>query len=286
MNRLEGKVAFITGGARGQGREIATKFASEGADIILCDMCADLPTVAYPLGTKEDLNETVRLVEAEGRKCVSAIADVRDQAALDAVVDLGIESFGHIDIAIANAGIVDFAPIWEITEQEWADQIDINLSGVWRTIKAVAPHMISRLSGSMVLTSSNNGAEGGVNYAHYIAAKHGVIGLMRSAALELGPHNIRVNAVLPGPCDTIMNNNPVGWARIAGKDGATREEYLDSVRNWQLLRGRTAMHPKAIANAMIWLVSDEASEVTGIELPVDTGHLALPGMNPAPIVEG
>jgi len=139
MGRLQGKVALITGGARGQGREIATKFASEGADIVLCDMCEDLPTVAYPLGTKEDLDETVRLVEELGQKCVSAIADVRDQASLDAVVEQGIDTFGQIDIAIANAGIVDFSPIWEITEEEWADQIDINLSGVWRTIKRWRP---------------------------------------------------------------------------------------------------------------------------------------------------
>ncbi|MEZ5257375.1 MAG: SDR family oxidoreductase [Ilumatobacteraceae bacterium] len=197
-----------------------------------------------------------------------------------------MEQFGHIDIAICNAGIVDFAPLWEITEEQWSDQVDINLSGVWRTAKAVAPHMIERLTGAMVFTSSNNGVEAGQNYAHYIAAKHGVIGLMRSAALELGPYNIRVNAVLPGPCDTIMNNNPIGWARIGGRPDATRDDYLASVRNWQLLRNRTALNPSAIANAMIWLVSDESSEVTGVELPVDAGHLILPGMNPSPIVDG
>jgi SDR family mycofactocin-dependent oxidoreductase len=286
MNRLDGKVALISGGARGQGREIAVKFASEGADVIIFDLCHDLDTVAYPLGTKDDLAETAQLVEAQGRRCVSAVADVRDQAEIDAVVRDGIETFGHIDIAICNAGIVDFAPLWEITEEQWSDQVDINLSGVWRTAKAVAPHMMERLTGAMVFTSSNNGVEAGQNYAHYIAAKHGVIGLMRSAALELGPYNIRVNAVLPGPCDTIMNNNPVGWARIGGRPDATRDDYLASVRNWQLLRNRTALHPSAIANAMIWLVSDEASEVTGVELPVDAGHLVLPGMNPSPIVDG
>ncbi len=286
MNRLDGKVALISGGARGQGRETAVKFASEGADIIIFDLCHDLDTVAYPLGTKDDLAETARLVEAHGRQCLSAVADVRDQVAIDAVVRDGIDTFGHIDIAICNAGIVDFAPLWEITEEQWSDQVDINLSGVWRTAKSVAPHMMERLTGAMVFTSSNNGVEAGQNYAHYIAAKHGVIGLMRSAALELGPFNIRVNAVLPGPCDTIMNNNPVGWARIGGRRDATRDDYLASVRNWQLLRNRTALQPAAIANAMIWLVSDEASEVTGVEIPVDAGHLILPGMNPSPIVDG
>lgn len=286
MNRLDGKVALISGGARGQGREIAVKFASEGADIVIFDICHDLDTVAYPLGTKDELAETAQLVEAHGRRCLTAIADVRDQESIDVVVSDAIEALGHIDIAICNAGIVDFAPLWEITEEQWSDQVDVNLSGVWRTAKAVAPHMMSRLSGAMVFTSSNNGVEAGQNYAHYVAAKHGVIGLMRAAALELGPYNIRVNAVLPGPCDTIMNNNPIGWARIGGRPDATRDDYLASVRNWQLLRNRTALSPSAIANAMIWLVSDEASEVTGVELPVDAGHLILPGMNPSPIVDG
>jgi len=285
MKRLEGRVALVTGGGRGQGRAHALKCASEGADIVICDICQDISTVAYPLSSEADLNETAALVEAQRRKCVALTADVRDQAALDKVVAAGLEAFGKIDILIANAGIVDFKPFWEISDQEWADQIAVNLTGVWRSAKAVAPHMIKRTSGVMLFTSSNNGVEPGEGFAHYIAAKHGVLGLMRACALELAPYNIRVNAIMPGPTDTIMNNNPVGWARIAGKPNATREDYLAAVRNWAVLRGRGALQPETHANAMIWLVSDEASDVTGVALPVDAGHLILPGLNMNPIVD-
>ncbi len=284
MDRLKGKVAFITGGARGQGRAIAQKFASEGADIILADICRDIPTVGYHFGTEEDLRETQRSVEALDRRCVAEVADVRDQAAMDAVVAKGIEALGKIDIAIPQAGMADYKPLWEITEQEWQDVIDVNLTGAWHALKAVAPHMISRETGAIVFTSSVNGIEGGWNYSHYIAAKHGVLGLMKSAALELGPYDIRVNAILPGPIDTKINDYPAGRDRIVGHPNATREEYLTSVKYWHALKGRTALPASAIADAMIWLVSDEASNVTGIELIIDAGHNVLPGVNPRPFL--
>jgi SDR family mycofactocin-dependent oxidoreductase len=285
MDRLKGKVAFITGGARGQGRAIAQKFATEGADIVIADICQDIPTVGYHLGTEEDLRETQQSVEAFDRRCLAEIADVRDQAAMDAVVARGIETFGKIDIVIAQAGIADYKPLWEITEDEWQDAIDVNLTGAWHTLKAVAPHLIERGTGTVVFTSSVNGIEGGWNYAHYIAAKHGVLGLMKSAALELGPYDIRVNAVLPGPIDTKINDYPRGRDRIVGHPDATREEYLKSVKYWHALKGRTALPASAIADAMIWLVSDEASNVTGIELIIDAGHNILPGVNPRPFLD-
>lgn len=283
MDRLAGKVAFITGGARGQGRAIAEKFASEGADIVVADICKGLSTIGYDLATENDLRDTAASVERLGRKCIAEIADVRDQARLDDVVRKAIDTFGKIDITIAQAGIVDYKPFWEITEQEWQDEIDINLTGAWHTAKAVAPHYIERGSGNIVFTSSVNGIEGGWNYAHYIAAKHGVLGLMKSVALELGPYDVRVNAVLPGPVDTKINDNPPGRDRIVGHPGATREEYLRSVHYWHALKGRTALPATAIADAMIWLVSDEAFHVTGIELIIDAGHNVLPGTNPRPI---
>lgn len=285
MDRLKGKVAFITGGARGQGSAIAQKFASEGADIVIADICKDIPTVGYHLGTEEDLRETQQSVEALDRRCITEIADVRDQAALDGVVARAIETFGKIDITIANAGIAAYKPLWEITDEEWQDQIDVNLTGAWHTVKAVAPHFIGRGSGSIVLTSSVYGIEGGWNYAHYIAAKHGVLGLMKSAALELGPYDVRVNAVLPGPIDTKINDYPRGRDRIVGHASATRAEYLQSVKYWHALKGRTALPASAIADAMIWLVSDEASNVTGIELIIDAGHNILPGVNPRPFLD-
>jgi SDR family mycofactocin-dependent oxidoreductase len=283
VNRLAGKTALITGGARGQGRAIAQKFASEGADIAVCDIAAPIASLHYELATEDDLYETAALVEAEGRTCVAEVADVRDQAALDRLVRRTIDELGKIDILVAQAAIVNHAQLWEISEEEWRDVVDVTLTGAWHSLKAVAPHMIERGSGSVVFTSSLNGIEGGANYAHYIAAKHGVCGLMKSAALELGPHNVRVNAVLPGPVDTPVIDNPSGHDRIAGKEGATREEYLASIRHWYLLRGRTALPARAIADAMIWLVSDEAKHVAGIELVIDAGHNVLPGLNPAPI---
>ena len=285
MDRLKGKVAFITGGARGQGRAIAEKFAGEGADIILGDICHDIETVGYHLGTEADLRETQQSVEALDRRCLAEVADVRDQAAIDAVVAHGIEAFGKIDILIAQAGIADYKPLWEISEAEWQDCIDVNLTGAWHAIKAVAPHMIERGSGNVVFTSSVHGIEGGWNCSHYIAAKHGVLGLMKSAALELGPYDIRVNAVLPGPIDTKINDYPDGRDRIVGHKGATREEYLSSVKYWTALKGRTALPATAIANAMIWLVSDEAENVTGVELIIDAGHNVLPGVNPRPYLD-
>jgi SDR family mycofactocin-dependent oxidoreductase len=283
MNRLAGKTALITGGARGQGRAIAVKFASEGANVVVCDIAAPIATLRYELATGEDLAETKALVEAEGADCLAEVADVRDQAALDAVVAKAIDAFGAVDILIAQAGIVSHAPLWEITEEQWRDVVDVTLNGAWRSVKAVAPHMIERGGGCVVLTSSLNGIEGGANYAHYIAAKHGVCGLMKCAAIELGPYNIRVNAVLPGPVDTPVIDNPDGHARIGGRPGAGRDEYLASVRRWYLLRGRTVLPARAVADAMTWLVSDEAKHVTGIELPIDAGHNVLPGLNMAPV---
>lgn len=285
MDRLIGKVAYITGGARGQGRAIAEKFASEGADIVISDICQDIATLGYPLASEEDLRATKQSVETLGRRCLAEVADVRDQAALDGVVGRAIETFGKIDITIAQAGIVDYKPFWEITEQEWQDEIDVNLTGAWHTAKAVARHYIERGAGNIVFTSSVNGIEGGWNYSHYIAAKHGVLGLMKSVALELGTYDVRVNAVLPGPVDTLINDNPPGRDRIVGHAGATREEYLRSIRYWHALKGRTALPASAIADAMIWLVSDEAFHVTGIQLIIDAGHNVLPGTNPRPILD-
>lgn len=284
-DRLRGKVAFITGGARGQGRAIAVKFASEGADIVLCDVDSDVDTIEYPLATAEDMATTVELVRQQGRDVVAQVADVRDQAQIDRVVAAGLERFGRIDVVVANAGIVEYTPFWEMREDAFRDVVDVNLLGVWRTAKAVAPHMIERRDGCMVFTSSVNGQEGGWPYMSYVSSKHGVIGLMRAAALELGEHNVRCHAVLPGPIDTIMNDNQNCRNRFAGKQGATREDFLESTARWHLLRGRRALPPETIADGMIWLVSDEARHATGIELVIDAGHRLLPGVNPAPVAD-
>jgi NAD(P)-dependent dehydrogenase (short-subunit alcohol dehydrogenase family) len=213
---------------------------------------------------------------------VARTADVRDGAALAAAVAEGLETFGRVDALVANAGVFSQAPFWEIDEQQFRDVLEVNLLGVWRSMSAVAPHMIERGSGSMVFTSSNVGREGALFFAPYVAAKHGVVGFMKAAALELGGHGIRVNAVLPGTTDTLINDNPLGRDRAGGKPGTTREEYLASVRNWVALRDCGALPPDATADAMVFLASDRASYLTGVELNVDAGHLALPGFNHAP----
>lgn len=285
MERLSGKTAFITGGARGQGRAIAEKFAHEGANIITCDLAEHIETIKYPLGTPEDMAATVESVEQIGAKIVAETADVRYQDQIDRVVELGLAAFGKIDIVVANAGLIDNKPFWEITEGEWSDVVETCLGGVWRTLKSVAPHMIENGNGSIILTSSTNGQEGGPDTMHYVASKHGVIGIMKCAAIELGPHNIRVNSLLPGPVDTIINDNPGTRARIAGKPGANRGDYLTAVRNWHLLRGRSALSPEAVADGAIWLASEESRHVTGLEMVIDAGHRILPGMNFNPVVD-
>jgi SDR family mycofactocin-dependent oxidoreductase len=280
MQRLEGKVAFITGGARGQGRAIATKFAGEGADIVICDVCADVESIEYPMGTTADLEETKAAVEALGRRCVAEVADVRDQASLDAVVAKGVEALGGIDIVCPNAGVCGGGMIWELSEADWLEQLDVNLNGVWRTIKAVAPGMIERnRGGSLIFTSSTNGHEPGPNNSHYTASKHGVLGLMKAAAVELGPHGIRANAVMPGPVMSLMIDNDVSRHRFTGTSPGTTDELAAATRNWVILRDVGALAPEVIADAMIWLASDESVNVTGTSIPVDGGHLVLAGLN-------
>lgn len=282
MGRLDGKVALITGAARGQGRAHALTLAREGADIIGVDVLEDIGTVPYGLSTREELEQTARDVEDLDRRALFVQADVREQAGLDDAVSRGLSEFGQIDILSANAGIYSQANFWELTEQMWQDMIDVNLSGVWRTCKAVAPHMISRRSGSIVLTASVNGFSPGYQLSHYVAAKHGVLGLMRNYAVELAPYDIRVNAVCPGVIDTKMVNNPPLYERMAGSPDSTREEALEAVRHFHLLHGRTMMPPETVSNAILWLVGDEASNITGVALPVDAGHNVLDGFNPIP----
>ena len=278
-DRLSGKVAFITGAARGQGRAIAIKFASEGADLVLCDSCNDVETIEYPLATPDDLKETQKTVEALGRRCIADIADVRDQEALDSLVSQAIGQFGQIDIVCPNAGVVSYGKFWELSDATWQVQMDVNLTGVWRTVRAVTPAMISRKSGSIIFTSSTNGREAGHNNAHYTVTKHGVLGLMKAAAIELGPYGIRSNAVLPGPVLSAMIDNEPSRHRFTGKYHTSTQDLVDATRQWVILRGHAALPPTAIADAMIWLASDESSSVTGIELPVDAGHLGLAGLN-------
>ena len=283
MGLLDGKVALITGGARGQGRAHALTSAREGADVVLVDIADQLETVPYAMATADDLAETVRQVEALDRRALAVTADVRDQGQLDEAVSRGIAEFGKIDILIANAGIWTQGPFWELSEQSWDEMIGVNLTGVWKSAKAVAPHMIERQTGSIVITSSINGLEPGPNYAHYVAAKHAVVGLMKNIALELAPHGIRCNSVHPGAIKTPMTDHQGAWDMFAGHEGGTEADMIEGGYSFHALKGTTFMSPQVIADTALYLNSDLAAKVTGVTIPVDAGHMILPGINTAPV---
>lgn len=284
MGILDGKVVFITGAGHGQGRAHAVTAAREGADVIVTDLDQPIEGVRYQLATADDLAETARLVRETGRQVVSRVADVRSSEALDAAVAEGIETFGKIDVLIANAGIFTQAPFWEMDEQTWDDVQNVNLKGVWRTMKAVTPHLIERGTGSIILTTSVNSVMGNPAAAHYTAAKHGVLGLMRSAAQTLGPLGIRVNSVAPGLVDTPMTNFQELYDQMAGHPGADRSDYDKAALHYGILARQGALPPETIANAAAWLASDGSYAVTGQNIVVDAGHTIMPGFNPAPIV--
>lgn len=283
MGLLDGKVALITGGARGQGRAHALVSAREGADVVLVDIADQIGTVPYAMATEDDLAETVRQVEALDRRAISVVADVRSQQQMDDAVARGLAEFGQIDILIANAGIWTQGPFWELSEESWEDMLGVNLTGVWKSAKAVAPHMMERGTGSIVITSSVNGLEPGVNYAHYVAAKHGVIGLMKNIALELAPHGIRCNSINPGAIKTPMTDHQGAWDMFAGHEGGTEEDMLNGGYGFHALKGATFLPPEVIANTALYLNSELAAAVTGVTIPVDAGHMILPGFNHAPV---
>jgi SDR family mycofactocin-dependent oxidoreductase len=269
--RVAGKVAFITGAARGQGRSHAIRLAQEGADIIAVDLCEDVETVPYPGATAADLAETVKAVEALDRRIVASKADVRDYASLKTALDEGVAQLGRLDIVSANAGIFSTASAADLTEDEWGQMIDINLSGVWRACKAAIPHLIAGEGGSIVITSSAAGMKAAPHVAHYVSAKHGVIGLMRTLALELAPHSIRVNALLPTNVDTDMIQNEAMYRLwFPGSEHPTREDFAELSQSLQALPVPW-VDPADVSNALLFLASDEARYITGTTLPVDAG---------------
>jgi SDR family mycofactocin-dependent oxidoreductase len=271
--RVAGKVAFITGAARGQGRSHAIRLAQEGADIIAVDLAGQVATVPYPMATPEDLAETVKEVEALDRRIVATQADVRDYGALKAALDDGVAQLGRLDIVSANAGIFSFGTLEELDDTTWQDMIDVNLTGVWHTAKAAIPHLRAAGGGSIVLTSSTAGLQALPNTGHYNSAKHGVVGLMRTLALELAPDLIRVNSVHPTAVDTDMIQNPATYALFAS-DLPEAERTKDALApRFQGLNVLPIPWVEAvdISNAVLWLASDEARYVTGVTLPVDAG---------------
>ena len=277
MGSLEGKVAFITGAARAQGRAHALTMAREGADVVLCDIGHDIGGLQYPLGTQEELEQTAKEVEALDRRAVWQLADVRSQESLDQVVVAGLQEFGRLDIAIANAAVFDAGPVWELSEYQWNTVVDINLSGVWRTAKAVIPSMISTGGGAIVMISSTNGIEPHVDHAHYVAAKHGVIGLMKNVALEGAPLGIRCNAICPGFVKSGMTTFQQQLDKYAGHPGGTLEDLEHAGRSYHPTRDLTYLEPQRVADVARFLVSDESAAMTGTVVPVEAGHLLQPG---------
>ncbi|HEY1967981.1 MAG TPA: mycofactocin-coupled SDR family oxidoreductase [Pseudonocardia sp.] len=272
MGVLDGKVAFISGGARGQGRSHAIRLAEEGADIITFDICESFDTVAYAQATEEDLAETVKAVESLDRRIIAKKADVRDQAAVQAVLDEGIAELGRVDIVLANAGIMPVIGEQGARRQAWHDAIDVLLTGVLNTCEAAIPKLIEQGDGgAIVITSSTAGLKGPIRvldtkndgFLGYIAAKHGVIGLMRAYANALGPYRIRCNTVHPTGVNTGMVNNPEFFA--LAEQQPSLMEAMHNTLPVDLIEARD------ISNAIVYLTSDAGRYVTGITMPVDAG---------------
>jgi (+)-trans-carveol dehydrogenase len=272
--RVEGKVAFITGAARGQGRSHAVRLAQEGADIIAVDICKKIDTVdLIAASTPEDLAETADLVKGHNRRIYTAEVDVRDYDALKAAVDTGVEQLGKLDIIVANAGIGNGGQTLDKTsETDWTAMIDINLGGVWKTVKAGVPHILAGGNGgSIILTSSVGGLKAYPHTGHYVAAKHGVVGLMRTFAVELGAQNIRVNSVHPTNVNTplFMNEGTMKLFRPDLENPGPEDMKVVGQLMHTLPIGW--VEPEDIANAVLFLASDEARYITGVTLPVDGG---------------
>ncbi len=273
MGKLDGKVAFISGVARGQGRSHAVLLAAEGADIIGFDLCGPLRTTVYEPSTAEDLAYTTCLVEKEGRRMVGYQADVRDYAAVrqglaSAVKELG----GRLDIVAANAGMITYGLAHELEEEVWQETIDVNLTGVWHTIKAAIPFMIAAGNGgSITITSSLAGLVGMANTAHYTATKHGVVGMMKTLVNELGQHSIRVNTMHPTNVDTHMLHNPDTYALFQPDEPhPTREGAMENAQLMHVLP-ISQIEPIDMSKALLFLASDDARYVTGTQLRIDAG---------------
>jgi (+)-trans-carveol dehydrogenase len=269
-----GKVVFVTGVARGQGRSHALEFARRGADVGGLDLCAPIATVPYALAAPADLKQTEEEIRSLGGRAVLEVGDVRDPARVRAVVARVLDSFGQIDVVVTNAGVFSVGDPLTLSPETWRDVLDVNLTGVWNTVQACLPAMVEGgRGGSIVMTSSIGGVQGLLECPHYVASKHGVIGLMRALANELARYRIRVNAVCPTNVNTPMIQNPANYR--------TFRPDLEEPRSEDIVDVATAMHlldvpwvePEDVTAAVVWLASDAARYLTGVALPVDAGLL-------------
>ncbi|MFB4317004.1 mycofactocin-coupled SDR family oxidoreductase [Actinomadura sp. 21ATH] len=266
MARLAGKVAFITGAARGQGRAEAVRLAAEGADIIAVDIAGPASTyVKYEPATEAELAETAKLVEEQGRRAVARNVDVRDLAGLEAVVRDGVAELGRLDIVVANAGIMNYGRTWELTEEQWQDLIDVNLTGVWKTVKAAVPTLIEQgQGGSVIIISSVAGEKGLPFLAHYASSKHGVVGLAKTLANELGEYDIRVNTIHPHGVRTGMTDTSLHT--YIEESPMLGPIYMPALP-YQMVE------PEDIAGVVAFLASDEGRYITGDQVRVDLGAI-------------
>jgi SDR family mycofactocin-dependent oxidoreductase len=275
---LEGRVAFITGAARGQGRAHAVRLANDGADIIAIDVCGPISeTITYPLASPEELAETVRAVEATGRKVLAREVDIRDLTALQQVVADGVEQFGRLDILVANAGVLSWGRIWEMSEEQWDTVIDVNLNGTWRTVRAVVPAMIEAGNGgSIIIVSSSAGLKATPGNAHYAASKHGLVALTNSLAIEAGEFGIRVNSIHPYSIETPMVEKDAMMAIFA-----KYPSYLHSFApmpyrpvNHDGKKGlQEFMTAEEVSDVVAWLASDGSATISGSQIAVDRGTM-------------
>lgn len=270
---VAGKVALITGAARGQGRAHAVRLAEQGADIIAVDVCQPIKTIPYEGATEADLAETARLVESFDRRVAARQVDVRDFGALKAAVDEGVLALGRLDVVVANAGVMGrLLKAWELSEEDWDVTIGVNLTGVWHTVKAAIPHMIAQgAGGSVIITSSMAGLRGIANCANYSATKHGLVGLSRTLAKDAGEYGIRVNTVHPGSIPTkLLLHETMYRVFRPDLDEPKLEDCTDAFTGLNILPG-TFQQPEDVANAVLWLASDLSRMTTGATLTADGG---------------
>jgi SDR family mycofactocin-dependent oxidoreductase len=277
VGRVDGKVALVTGAARGQGRNHALRLAEQGADIIALDICADIPTIPYSLGTEEDLRETVESVEKHDRRCVSAKVDVRDAGRLAEVVSRAVSELGGLDIVSVNAGVLSFGQVLDLTDDQWKEQLDVNLTGAFNTAKATIPHILAQgRGGSVIFTASIGGLEAIPNIGHYNVSKFGVVGLTKTLAVELGEQRVRVNAICPGNVDTNMMHNEstykMFFPNVENPTRATAEAPDSAARTMNAIPV-PYVEVDDITNALLYLASDESRYVTGTTLVVDLGRM-------------
>lgn len=273
MSQLDGKVALITGGARGQGRTHAIALAREGADVVITDLHEDISPVPYGLASEEDLEETARLVEAEGRRCLALTADVRSSEQMNGAVARAVSDFGRLDVLCANAGIWAASELAEMTDEQWRTVIDINLTGVFNSLRAAARPMIEQGSGRIVATASTAGRSGMANFGNYVAAKWGVIGMVKSAAIELAPHRITVNAVCPACVRTDMMYENHALYDVFCPD---LEEPKTSDVEEVILAGLHKLpdpwiEPEEVSDVIVFLASDRGRHITGTGIDITAG---------------